>query len=154
MEGSIPDAADAGGRLTAPSQSRQDVLGPTVLAFRKPLAQLADDRAWHTVALEPAEQLVFAGGELHALQVPTHLGWAGASSRNPRSFASSSWPIAGLMVPRRATPTSASGGSPKFGGRTLLSPVRYPRAFQDPLPAFLAIIPLGDLLPVCGVTGP
>src|SRR5215218_216340 len=69
-----PDAADAGGRLTPPSQGRQYVLGDAVLAFREPLAQLADDRAGHTVALEPSEQLVFAGGELHALQVPTHLG--------------------------------------------------------------------------------
>src|SRR5829696_1644717 len=30
-----PDAADAGGRLTSPSQGRQDVLGATVLAFRE-----------------------------------------------------------------------------------------------------------------------
>jgi hypothetical protein len=41
--------------------------GAAVLAFREPLAQLADDRAGHTVALEPAEQLVFAAGALSSL---------------------------------------------------------------------------------------
>src|SRR5215204_5655425 len=69
-----PDAADDGDRLKPPSEGRQDVLGAAVFAFRQPLAQLTDERAWHTVALEPAEQLLLAGGELHALQVPTHLG--------------------------------------------------------------------------------
>jgi hypothetical protein len=44
-----PDAADD--RLTPPSQGRQDVLRAAVLAFREPLAQLADERARHTVAL-------------------------------------------------------------------------------------------------------
>jgi hypothetical protein len=44
-------AADAGGRLTPPSQRRQDVLGAAILAFREPLAQLAEDRARHAVAL-------------------------------------------------------------------------------------------------------
>src|SRR5215203_4094407 len=61
-------------RLTPPSQRRQYVLGAAVLAFWEPRAQLADDRAWHTVALEPSEQLPLRAGELHALQVPTHLG--------------------------------------------------------------------------------
>src|SRR5215211_7579762 len=122
-----PDAADDGDRLKPPSQGRQDLLGAAVFAFRQRLAQLTDERAWHTVALEPAEQLLLAGGELHALQVPTHLGGQ-ALPQEIHAFASC-WPIAGLMVPRRATPTSASGGSPKFGGRNLLSPVRYPRAF-------------------------
>src|SRR5918993_995345 len=61
-------------RLTPPSEGRQDVLGATVLAFREPLAQLRDDRTRHTVALEPSKQLLLAGGELHPLQVPTHLG--------------------------------------------------------------------------------
>ena len=40
-------------------------------------------------------------------------GRAGASSKNPRSFASS-WPIAGVMLPRRAKMTSASGWPRKF----------------------------------------
>jgi hypothetical protein len=44
-------AADVGSRLTPPSQGRQDVLGAAVLAFREPLAQLAEDRARHPVAL-------------------------------------------------------------------------------------------------------
>src|SRR3712207_6515412 len=61
-------------RLTPPSQGRQDVLGTAVLAFRQPLAQLTDDQARHTVALEPSEQLLLAGRELHPLQVSTHLG--------------------------------------------------------------------------------
>jgi hypothetical protein len=62
------------GRLTPPSQGRQYVLGAAILAFREPLAQLADDRAGHSVALEPSEQLLLASGELHTLQVPTHPG--------------------------------------------------------------------------------
>src|SRR5215217_778743 len=61
-------------RLTPPPQGRQDVLGAAILALREPLAQLTDDRPRHTVALEPAEQLLLAGGELHSFQVPTHLG--------------------------------------------------------------------------------
>src|SRR3712207_5181851 len=65
---------ESSSRLTPPSQGRQDVLGTAVLAFRQPLAQLTDDRARHTVALEPSEQLLLAGGELHPLQVPAHLG--------------------------------------------------------------------------------
>src|SRR5215208_5530206 len=60
-------------RLTPPAQGGQDVLGAAVLAFRKPLAQLAEDRAWHPVALQPAKQLLLAGGELDALQVSSHL---------------------------------------------------------------------------------
>src|SRR5215208_2142177 len=51
-------------RLTAPAQGGQDVLGAAVLAFRKPLAQLAEDRTRHPVALQPAKHLLFAGGEL------------------------------------------------------------------------------------------
>src|SRR5215203_1695428 len=61
-------------RLTPPPEGRQDVLGAAVLALREPLAQLRDDRPRHTVALEPSEQLLLAGGKLHPLQVPTHLG--------------------------------------------------------------------------------
>jgi hypothetical protein len=52
-------------RLTPPSEGRQDVLGTAVLAFREPLAQLIGDRSWHAIALEPAEQLLLAGGKLH-----------------------------------------------------------------------------------------
>jgi hypothetical protein len=74
VESSSLTQQTASGRLTPPSQGRHYVLGAAVLAFREPLAQLADDRAWHTVALESAEQLLLAGGELHALQVLTHLG--------------------------------------------------------------------------------
>src|ERR671921_809590 len=69
-----PTVADAAERLTPPSQGRQDLLGAAVLALREPLAQLRDDRPRHTVALEPSKQLLLAGGELHPLQVPTHLG--------------------------------------------------------------------------------
>src|SRR5215211_617226 len=61
-------------RLTPSPQGRQDLLGAAVLALREPLAQLTDDRTWHTVALEPSKQLLLAGGELHSVQVPTHLG--------------------------------------------------------------------------------
>src|SRR5918999_4125909 len=61
-------------RLTPPSEGRQDLLGAAVLALRKPLAQLRDDRTRHTVVLEPSEQLFLEGGELHSFQVPTHLG--------------------------------------------------------------------------------
>src|SRR5215208_6414592 len=101
-----PDVADGQRSANAPSQGRQDVLSAAVLAFREPLAQLAGDRAGHTVALEPSEQFLLAGGEFHALQVPYPPGRAGAPSRNPRDFASS-WPIAGVIVPRRGNPTSA-----------------------------------------------
>jgi hypothetical protein len=62
------------GWLTAPTQGRQDILRATILAFREPLAQLADDWARHPVALQPAEQLLLAGWELDTLQVSTHLG--------------------------------------------------------------------------------
>src|SRR5829696_2192151 len=61
-------------RLTPPPQGRQYILGAAVLALWEPLAQLRDDRPRHTVALEPAEQLLLTGGELHSFQVPTHLG--------------------------------------------------------------------------------
>src|SRR5215211_6562625 len=69
-----PDVADGQRSANAPSQGRQDVLSAAVLAFREPLAQLAGDRAGHTVALEPSEQFLLAGGEFHARKVPTHLG--------------------------------------------------------------------------------
>jgi Recombinase zinc beta ribbon domain len=72
VESSSLTQQTASGRLTPPSEGRHYVLGAAVLAFRKPLAQLADDRAWHTVALKHSEQLLLAGGELHALQVLTH----------------------------------------------------------------------------------
>jgi hypothetical protein len=74
VESSSRTQQKASGRLTPPSQGRQDILGAAVLAFREPLAQLADERARHTVALQPAEQLLLAGGELYALQILTHLG--------------------------------------------------------------------------------
>src|SRR3712207_1134874 len=67
-------SVESSSQLTPPSQGRQDVLGTAVLAFRQPLAQLRDDQARHTVALEPSEQLLLAGGELYSFQVPTHLG--------------------------------------------------------------------------------
>src|SRR5215203_870683 len=100
------------GQLTPPAQGGQDALGTAVLAFRKPLAQLAEDRARHPVALQPAKQLLFAGGELDALQVSAHLrGQAlpqeihGPSSPLGRSLASRyrgavtnpAWTIVGVL---------------------------------------------------------
>jgi hypothetical protein len=49
---------------------------------------VAEDRARHTVALEPSEQLLLAGGELDALQVPAHLGGQALPQEIHRSFAS------------------------------------------------------------------
>lgn len=60
-------------RLASLAQGGQDILRTTVLALREPLAQLVDDQARNPVALQPAKQLLLAGGELDALQVPTHL---------------------------------------------------------------------------------
>src|SRR5215203_498053 len=71
---SEPDAADAGGRLTPPTKSRQDVLGTAIFALWEPLAQLAEDHTRHPVALQPAEQHLLAGWELDTLQVSTNLG--------------------------------------------------------------------------------
>jgi hypothetical protein len=112
---SAPDAADDGDRLKPLSQSRQDVLGAAIFAFRQPLAQLADERARHTVALEPAEQLLLAGGELHACRyLPT---WEGRRFLKKSTllrllvFLVDRW---GDGTAPRGAPTSASARSPKF----------------------------------------
>src|SRR5215207_5737300 len=53
--------------------TRCGVLGSSPVESSSRLQQ-TDERARHAVALEPSEQLLLAGWELHALQVPTHLG--------------------------------------------------------------------------------
>jgi hypothetical protein len=88
VEGSIRDAVDAGGRLTPPSQSRQDVLGATVLAFRKPLAQLTEDQARHTVVLESSEQLLLSAASAvsnrHLNSFERAIAWAHAADPESR----------------------------------------------------------------------
>jgi hypothetical protein len=108
-------SVESSSRLTPTSQGLQDVLGTAVLALRQPLAQLADYRARHAVVLEPPEHLLLAGGELNPPPDIYPPGRASASLRNPRSsVASSNWPIAGVMVPRRGHPTSPLRRSTKL----------------------------------------
>src|SRR5215217_3094573 len=131
----VPDVR--GGRDTglrpanAPGAGRTGRPGAAVLAFRKPLAQLAEDRARHPVALQPAKQLRLAGGELDALQVSAHLrGQAlsqeihGSSPPLGRSLASwyrgavtkPAWTVVGVLSALAMAPTylrCRSDSSPK-----------------------------------------
>src|SRR5688572_5116661 len=54
-------------------QGVEDILRSPVLAFREAFPELADHRPRHSVALQPADQLLLVDGKFDPLQVAPHI---------------------------------------------------------------------------------